>query len=548
MQPVEINLTTLLSPVGWDRRVVSGGGGREILAARHPVPPLRLGPEVEGWFRPLLGLFRFPGKFCEMEVKFGEAAHWQHLRPVHFINDRQGGLQYADLDPVLLSKDDMIQIRPVERHGSVAGLASIRLEPVDGPGPEWRRQKVGAVCDTHGMLARGRITSATDLEALLMPFVASEFDRICWGTGAGSFRMLYFSKVLPYFGEGKTRFYNESNTRVAAAMETLRRNKIDPLDVALSFCHANGLQLWANDRICHAFAPGGFDDDFAAPFYLDNPQLRTVHQDGSRGASLSLAHAEFQDLKLALYREWAERGVDGIYIDLQRKPGVMGVDAPVVEAFEREMGRRPEKGDFSSEPWLGIRAGFVTEFMSRVRGVLDEVGGRQGRRIPVAVQGFAGRRYTKQGMRDENLAEGYDIQAWAQAGLIDIYAPSNGRHYQPLPLVHHARYLENSECRLWGCLGQHHDCLFADDYQHEIYFGDDPDKRITPIADLDPLRILHNAADCYAQGAEGVFLWEAGETAQCRARWNYLRRLGPRADLHGELALGPFDGRHHLIG
>ncbi|MCA1808215.1 MAG: hypothetical protein LC725_01955 [Lentisphaerae bacterium] len=81
-----------------------------------------------------------------------------------------------------------------------------------------------------------------------------------------------------------------------------------------------------------------------------------------------------------------------------------------------------------------------------------------------------------------------------------------------------------------------------------MYFGDDPGKFITPIGDLDVRRVMQSAADCYAQGADGVFLWEAGETPQCPERWRHLRRLGDRERLLRQYAaaIGPLDGRHRV--
>lgn len=531
-------------PAGWRRRSVEVDelGALEVLTARHPAPPLQLRAPRAGTWQLSLGLYREAGTFCEVEIQLADGL-WQTVRPVYFIDDREGGVQEVRLDACAFRDGDSIRIRPVQRHASQCGLAWLRFE-VPGPADVRHRGRVGAVCDPHGMFARGSFEGVDDIHGLLQPFVDSDFDRICFGMGAGSFRMLYFSSVLPWFGKDCDRLHNEANARVAQTLGVFRKQQLDPVRVAIEFCHNNGLQFWASDRICHCFAPGAYGDDFAAPFYLDNPQLRTVHEDGSRGNTVSPAHRDYQDLKLALYREWLEMGADGIYIDLQRKPGIVGIDAPAVEAFRREVGRTPAAADFRTLRWLQIRARVITDFIRRVRGLLDDFD--SSRRIPLAIQGFMGGRFLADGQIDENLIQGYAINEWAAEGLIDVFAPSTSRHYAPQILGPYRRWTDDTACELWGCLGQFHNCLFPADYRHEVYFGNDPEKFITPIADLDVRRVMQTAADCYAQGADGVFLWEAGETPQCPERWQSLRCLGDRERLQQDFsaAIGPLDGRH----
>ncbi len=550
MNPYYIDLRNLELPPGWSRESLCLDDGTRItaLTADKKAETLRIERSCQGRCQLIFGLYRAPGMFCHLEVKIGNG-YWRHIRPVHLINDREGGVQEAVLPTPVFNKVD-IQIRPVNRSASMGGLAWIRIEEA-GSEEEYCPQKhnVGAVFDTHGMFARGGIDDVNDIEAMLAPFVVSDFDRICWGVGAGSFRMLYFSQVLPFFGKGQTSFYNETNSCVAATMKAFHDREIDPFDTALQFCHRNGMKFWANDRICHCWPPGGFNDDFAAPFYLENQHLRTVNAAGGRKATLSLAHKKFQDLKIALYCEWAEKNVDGIYIDLMRKPGVMGIDGPVVREFEHQIGRAPENSDYQTETWFKIRAGFVTDFMRRVRSALDSIGRRKNKKIAIAVQGFAEPKYLPNiGMVDVNLIEGYDIRTWAEEGLIDIFAPSTSRHYQPISLSFHHNLLQSTACELWGCLGQHHSALLPDDYRHDVYFGNGENKNITPIADIDPLRIMRNAADCYNQNAQGIFLWEAGHIAGCPTRWNDLRTLGHRKKWQEKFkpAIGPFDGRHHI--
>jgi len=545
---IEINLKEMPIAGGWKKESVLLENGEHVtlLSSKYTAEKLRISHNAIGLYSLHLGLYRSSGQFCELIFKLGKNGNKRHIRSTYLIDDIQGGIQNTIITPIDCNAQDLV-IQPVNRQASMCGIAWIKLEPITEL-PSWKKHNLGAVCDTHGMFARNGLKTSQDIEAILAPFVESDFDRICWGIGAGSFRMLYFSKVLPHFGEGKDSFYNEANTIVANTMKEFEKNNVDPLDVAIEYCHKNKIQLWANDRICHCYDLGKYNDDFSAPFYLENQHLRTTHGGGSKSPTLSLAYKEFQNLKIALYRELAEKGVDGIYIDLLRFPWIIGSDEPIIEEFEKQVGYRPTEKDFSSETWLKIRAGFVTEFMRKVRTMLNDVGHKQGRNIQLAIQGFSERSTSESGMIDENYMQGYDIKTWATEGLIDIFAPSTSRNHQPISLLYYDNLLKDTNCELWGCLGQHHQSLFATDYNHGIYFKNNPDKKITPIADLDPLRVVRNAVDYYNQQAKGLFLWEAGDVPTCPFRWNYLRTLGHKEKWMNTFTpqIGYFDGRQHL--
>ena len=537
MKITEIDLSSLELPRGWARQSYLAGERRgAILRGTRDADVLRIPLGALGRHEVRIGLYRPEWEFASMEVKLSGDRFWREVRPTHLINDSGGGLHAGLLGVFDLSGRDLL-IRPAQRFCPAIGY--VRTAPT-AQVPVWTmtRRNVGAVCDVHSILSGSRIESADDLRATIAPFADSDFDRICWGTTAGLLRALYFSDATEYLGQGQAEFVNELTKHAAQVMEGFRKRGEDPLRIVVDFTHEIGLELWASDRISHTYPPGTFCDNFANRFFLENQDKTARGQDGSFTGKLSLAYPEVRELKTWMLAEQAGYGVDGIYIDFQRFPGIIGYEPLVADSFKAETGRNPFEIPPLDRDWLVHKAGYVTEFMRQLR---KRVGN-----LPICVQVFNGLRISPDvRIVDENLCQGLDLPSWIDEGLVDMIAPARSRDYQPLDYLRYSDMVADSVCQLWACLGQHDVQLFPDDYHWATYFGGDPDSRFMPIADLDPLRMLRSASDAYHQGVEGVFLWEAGDVHTVLPRWEFLRRLGHREELKKMFGppIGPFDGR-----
>ena len=535
-------LTSVPLPPGWQWRELRAEGRQvRVLQANDPAGVLSLPLNRTGRHEIHLGLFRPKGAAPAMQVRLSPDRFWRKIQPYRFMDDPGGGLQDGLLGVLDMESDAELLIRPLPER--IAALAYVLCKPSSAR-PVSRKGKLGAVMDVHDIMAtQYEIHNADDLRAVIAPFADSAFDRICWGNAAGSFRATYFSRVMPRMGEGLEQSDNPWAQRHVTVMQRLEKRGEDPLRVITDFAHEIGLQLWSDDRICHTFDPAcGEYPHLVSDFVIKNQHMRVRNKDGSqhRQAMLSLAYPQFRDLKVRFLAEQARYGVDGIYIDWTRKSPVVGWEPAVIEPFKSKHGKDPHRLPQSEwiVDWLAHQCGFVTEFMRELRAELDKAGAETGRRIPIAVQVPHGWHHAR--AIPEFYWNGLDVAAWAREGLVDIVAPSADLWHAPIRLDHLPPMFDGTGCELWGCIHQRVPECFPS--------RKSDDRHAFLEAHLDPMIVLRAAADLYNSGAEGLFLWECGETPGVLPRWELLRHLGDRDRL--TLMFGPkigrMDGKHRF--
>jgi len=513
-------------PAGWQRRTLQHHS-REIhvLSAKHPADTLSLPLNAKGKVEIHLGVFRPKGVVASMQVRLSSERYWRRVEPMIFIDDPGGGLQDAVLGIREVKSGDrfLVRVQP----DCCAALAYVHCADASVPAPPLPRKNVGAVIDAHFAWTKYRIDDPDDVLAIIAPFADSGFDRICWGTGAGSWRATYFSDVLPPLGEGLTEFPTRNGKVTADVMAMFQRRGIDPLKLVIDFAHEIGLELWANDRICHGFDPAETRHiHLFSDFLFKNQHMRVMTMEGEKHhqAMLSLAYPEFRELKIQFLREQARYDIDGIYIDFTRKSPVVGWEPPVLDSFKATYGKDPYALPASEwiHEWMAHQCSFVTRFMRELRAALDNVESETGRRLPIAAQVPAGWRFYRN--VPECYANGLDIATWAQEGLVDIVAPSDDLWHRPIYLDHLPRLFDGTNTALWGCLHQRAEECYPSGH-------DADDGNVYLEAHVDPMLVLRSAADLYHQGAEGLFLWEAGDLPTVLPRWELFNSLGDREGL-----------------
>lgn len=531
-------LSEISLPQGWERiRYARGNREIPVLQASHPAGILEIPLPAHGLQHIHLGLFRPRGKPAGMQVKLSTERLWRKIQPHLYTDDAGNALQDGLLGTKDIQAGATLQVR-TEPAGT-AGIAYALCHPAPRNAPNPHRKNVGAVIDVHDVFFKYRIDKPDDLLGVLEPFADSDFDRICWGNGAGSFRAVYFSNVMPMLGDGITEYHRDSARVTAEVMSMFRREGVDPLRLVNDFVHSLGLQLWSDDRICHCMDPAERQCAYLMnDFYINNQHMRVLVMDGSphHQAMLSLAFPEYRDLKIRFLAEQARYGVDGIYIDFTRKSPMVGWEAPVLESFIKIYRKDPRKLPASEwlMEWLQHQCGFVTEFMRRLRETLDLAGKERGCRIPVACQVPHGWQFSR--AISEAYFNAIDIATWAREGLVDIVAPSADLWHAPIHLDHMETLVAGTACELWGCLHQRAGECYPDKHEADANLE----------AHTDPWLIMRTAADLYNQGAAGLFLWESGELATVPSRWEVLKHLGDRDGLRQAFGvpIGFCDGRH----
>ena len=543
------DLAHLPLPDGWERRPSTmNGEALCLLMATDAKEPLAMPLDATGPREIRVGLFRPRMRHAALQFRLSTDRFWRQVRPATFIEDPGGAVQDVSLGVFDLQPDCRLLVRTVLRKH--AAIAYVRLCPAPPPSSPTQRAKLGAVFDVYMVMNQHRIDEPDDLRAVIAPFADSCFDRICWGSAAGSFRALHFSEVIEHFGQGQEEFGNVNGEHTGRVMSMFAHKGLDPLRLIVDFAHEIGLQLWSDDRICHCYEPGAYRDQFANRFLLENQHMRVLQRDGAPEfqATLSLAYPEFRDLKVRFLTEQASAGADGIYIDFMRKYPVVGWEPPVLDSFKEKFGRDPRglPAEEWFEPWLAHQCGFVTRFMRDLRASLNEVGEQSGRRIPVAVQTHGGWRFTHD--IPECYLYGLDVATWAREGLIDIFAPSPSDNlwHELMSLDRTRPLVADTNCEIWPCLGQFAPELYPNGRNPNLHCVEDPEADVMLRADLDPWRIARAADDLYNQAADGLFVWEMHEAAAVPQHWEVLRRLGDREWLRRTFGrpIGPFDGSH----
>lgn len=531
-------MASLPLPTGWERKAfLCEGKPIHILTASDPAETLSVPLDASGWQEVRVGLVRPAGLAAGMRLRVSTEQHWRTVRPTVLFNDPREMLQEAVLGVFNLSPQSSLLVRPAP--GLYAMIAFARCMPVPPPTPRAHRRNVGAVIDGYMAIQSLGAEAPHALADYVHAFADSDFDRLCWGTAAGTFRALYFSKVTEYFGQRQPRLLQTAD-KAAQAMDAFAKAGTDPLEQMLAAAHAEGFQLWANHRICHTFPPGEHDDKLANRFFLDNQHMRVLDMDGTPNyqACLSLAYPEFRDWTVRFLVEQAGMGVDGIHIDFTRKHPIVGWEPAVYDSFRVKYGKDPRnwKGPSGGwvRDWLTHQSAFVTDLFRELRRALRPIEKRSGRRIPISVQVPQGWHIGYSILQCQ--FEALDVATWAREGLVDIAAPSDDLWYREISLDHLQVLLAGTQCEVWGCIHQRSPACYplntADPHLTEAW--------------VDPWRVARAASDDYNQGAHGIYVWEAGFLPDDPYRWEVLKDLGDHARLAREFGrpIGPFDGRN----
>jgi hypothetical protein len=213
---------------------------------------------------------------------------------------------------------------------------------------------------------------------------------LVWGLGPGSV-FCYETKIGEIFGEGLN---DKELSMLRTGDRWVHKNVMNlvkeggPLRIAVEQSHKNGLEIFARLEMNHEYGPASPDNwmwvGFVGNLNKKNPEYRigkTVH--------LDFKHEEVRQFKMAILREAAEYGVDGVSMDFAVYP------------------------PFFEKPDTAI----MTQFVRDVRKMLDEIGQQQQRQIKLMVRVPF----------EKYIDIGLDWKTWMDEQLIDIIVPTHLR-------------------------------------------------------------------------------------------------------------------------
>ena len=417
---------------------------------------------------------------------------------------------YADL-----TDNDLIIAQTTPVPVKCAGIAYVRFDTLDAGMAalvqEDRRQTATKrlISTNDGGCLSGNPATKEELWEYIEPLADSDYSELHWGIVGD--HVPYPTKVARFWGQGQEDFLRIDMRRQAECVQTFIRRGINPLVAAMEHAHAIGLKFHLYQRMGAFAALPPYDETFGSRFYHDHPELRCVMADGRSVMRLSLAYPEVRALHVAIFREAAAFGLDGINVNYKRGAPFVVYEPPLVDGYKRETGLDPRTLDEWDEGWLRYRAGAVTQFMRELRQAMDEVGQRLGRRLEVSA--------TTHPTPQECLIFGLDLKTWIREGLVDNLTPMGFSHGgREVDLAYYCGLTKNTPCRFCPHLP----------YQKEFRDGKvyDVEPKISTIRDY--------ALRYYEQGAEGLAVWDSGGLDCKTALGPFMRRLGHIDELRAD--------------
>ena len=360
--------------------------------------------------------------------------------------------------------------------------------------------------DTYELDRRDANTPEGFLKRRLAPLVGRHVDVISWSVlGGWADAPVYDSKIQPIYGDAFGGPPPATSWgRVTENLKALIQGGHCPLQIVIDFAHGNGMETFASIRMndCHdSFVPGGITlwKKEHPEFLVDRGDVphNMEHPLGLYYTAQDFTHKEVRDRKFEIIEEVCQRyDIDGIDLNFMRHPVF----------FSRTM-RDQAVTDEETK--------IMTDLVRRIRRLTDERGLQRGRPILVAAIVPDSLQLSK------NI--GLDVETWVQEDLIDIVIPGLG--YAPFSLLveEFVALAHRHGKKVYPCINRKAPLKVRDEYVSEGYHG--------------------VAANWYAAGADGIFLWNLGtpferksgdELVEIRSRYyDPLPELGNPKALRG---------------
>ena len=195
----------------------------------------------------------------------------------------------------------------------------------------------------------------------------------------------------------------------------------------------------------------------------------------------------------------------------------MEYEPPLVEGFKAEHGKDPRELDETDPRWLSYRATVLTQLHREVRDAMDAVAEERGLSRRIAVSAIV------MSSEQENLANGMDLKAWVDEGLVDTIIP-----YTSVPGL-------SSTAEAWAN---------ASDVDYFVSLTKGTACKLAPNImprENTAEQFREKAAALYEAGVENLFFWDT-DVLQPRLldvrSWDALCRLGHRDEIEAWMRAG----------
>ena len=403
--------------------------------------------------------------------------------------------------------------------GRTSHIAYVKLVPLS-PQEVERIQEDRARTDTRNLVVsidgtsyfhERECTRPEHILEIVEPYRYSDVGRILWAVVHGS-HVLYRSQVQDAVFHGDdpraqlvegagANSYILGEVQMAETLTTLAAKGVFTHQLAAEHAHAMGLKFELMFRLgILGGVPAGLQDP--GNLVCRYPEFRQVLRDGTVVEKASYAFPEVRQFMLSLVRESVERfDVDGINLCFTRAPHFLLYEKPVLDAFRSKYGQDAREFHFTDPRLCEIRAGFMTDFVRRVRQVLNEVGQAKGKQLELSVWVWPMEESPHKGERIKDYArtmieEGLDIRTWLGEGLLDSVICESGIDQECMNL-----------CRAHGC--------------RFFLFTGVGERAMSP----------KTITQAYKAGVNGFACWDVDGHQYDPEQWAWLSRIGHREEM-----------------
>jgi len=261
--------------------------------------------------------------------------------------------------------------------------------------------------------------SEQDFADIVGQHLFAGFNRTYWMANAGA--LFYHSNVGTRYRRDKRDFTPRSGYMV----EHFR-----PMESGVKASHEMGLEAWGWYRLNNNFASPTHVKEIGSglnsEFFMDHPEYRLIRVNGRpASSSYSFAYPEVRAYVRRICVEMAQKGVDGLMLDLLRHPPLAGYEPPLVEAYQAQHGVDPRTIRRSDQDayrqWTAYRARHsFTQFVIDLKHELE----RAGHAVPIGIRcslaPFAW-----------NRGNGMDVEDLVRRGLLREICLMNGYLSRP---------------------------------------------------------------------------------------------------------------------
>lgn len=406
------------STAEWKGMAISAYGGTAPPVVRLPVGE-------RGWHAVYVGLattsggFNIGGNGIKARVS-DEPVFKRMANNLPLGENRRAMIQECFLTVAEL-KGQSVEIAPLP--GLPANVCYVKLVPLSDAEVLARNSKPAkspmrtsiATFDGHSWIWPFRPTTAAELQEEFRGFEDTDIGK-WWFQVTGADLVCYPTKVGTYPGEGTTDFPSGTYANYTRTLEALFKKGINPLKVAREAARAHGAEFHVMLRPAGWVGSMPYEETFNSKFFYQHPEWRCVDRDGTPTFYMSYAVPEVRRQLLEIFRETLEMQPEGVGFLFNRGMPLMLWEDAFCQRFQQRHGVDAKTVPEDDPRIFATRAEIMTEFMSEVRGLLDETARKQGRTQPykISLGTFA--------KETDNQKWGLDLPAWIQRGLVDEVA------------------------------------------------------------------------------------------------------------------------------